>query len=641
MSAEPLVRTVLDRLEDGAEPGPGPAGAPAPGVSELLASAPASHRRAVASALGLAAAASAAQIAAAVRDPERLAAVVKGLSADARRRAARAAYLGDATVYQSWNGRADPATSELERHGLAFAFRRSYNLEYHVPYELHTVLADLLAAPYAGRLKTSEPRRVLETPLQLGHDIAALWAQLARSPVRVKANGPVYQRDLPSLLAALPAAELHDSDGPIARFRLEFVLGILRDEGLIAVRVNNLPGSAAGRELIATGNPASLLAIAPNDLRTRLLRHLHLVAFCQPALALAKRIVASQTVSIESFGRALRTLCDDLQLGLDLSASDFALGMGVLHVVWLAGAVTLGVDRDGIPSTVSAAPAPSATDGRIVCQANFELVALAPPTPAQRLVLALACDPVPDQAHVFRLTRDSVRAGQRCAVLDGGVAAALERLTGELPQNVSRSLADWSSSVRRPLRLRTAMLLDTGDAETAEALLAGELGRYVVERLGPSQLAIRAGKLVAAQAALRSAGHELDPGLERVSGRWSERDPVPSDAERVWARGDPVEAPDGKLVSTIANARRPQAAALGRAPEPIATVDGDPLDVVLDAIERGSDVLILYAGASGTTQRQITPYEIEGAAVRAFCHLRRDERSFWLASIRDAVPVPG
>ncbi len=641
MSTESLVRTVLDRLAPGVEPASGLARRPAPGVSELLASAPAAHRRAVASALGLGAAATPAEIAAVVRDRERLGAIAGRLSAQARRRAAQAAYRGDACVYQSWNGRPDPATSELERHGLAFAFRRAYNLECHVPHELHAPLADVLAAPYVGDLKAGEPGRPLEAPLQLGHDVAALWAHLARSPVRVKADGPVYQRDVPKLLAALPALELHGSDGPIAGFRLEFVLGILRDERLIAIRVGNLPGSDGRRELIATGDPLSLLELDPSDLCARLLSHVRRMSLGPAALALAGRLTPGQTVSIDSFGAALRRLCQELHLALDLRTSDFAVGMGALHLVWLAGALTLGVDRGGLPTSVRTAPAPAAIDGRIICQANFELVALAPPTPAQRLVLALSCEPVRDQAHVFRITRTSVRAGQRCGILEGGVAAALERLTGELPQNVARSIADWTASVRRPLRLRTAMVLDTGDAETADALLAGELAKCVVERLGPSQLAIRADGVAAAQDALRAAGHELDPGLERVSGRWSERDPSPSDAERVWAPDDPVEPPDGKQVSTIAKAREIPAGAPARTPQPADSTGDDPVDVVLDAIEFGSDVFILYAGAKGTTQRQITPYRVEGAAVHAFCHRRQDERSFWLASIRDAVPVPG
>jgi hypothetical protein len=403
------------------------------------------------------------------------------------------------------------------------------------------------------------------------------------------------------------------------------------------MRVDNLPGSDGRRELIAAGNPASLLASAPDELRARLLRHLRLAPLGAAALALAKRLAPGKTVSIKSFGVALRRLCDDVQLGVDPRTSDFALGMAGLHFVWLAGAVAVGVDRNGMPCAVRATPDEATTAGRIVCQANFELVALARPNPAERLLLALTCEHVPDQPHVFRLTRDSVRAGQRCGILEGGVAPALEQLTGGLPQNVSRSIADWTSSVRRPLRLRTAMLLDTGDAGTADAVLAGDLGRYVVERLGPSQLAIRASDVPAVQAALRDAGHELDPGLHRVSGRWSERDPIPTEAERVWAPRTPVTAPEGKQASTIGKSRRQPV----QPSPPAVPLAEDPVDVVLEAIERGSDVFIVYAGAKGTTQRQITPFEIEGAAVHAYCHLRRDERSFWLASIVDAMPAGG
>ena len=176
--------------------------------------------------------------------------------------------------------------------------------------------------------------------------------------------------------------------------------------------------------------------------------------------------------------------------------------------------------------------------------------------------------------------------------------------------------------------------------ETADTLLAGELARRVVARLGPSQLAIRADGVAAVQAALRSAGHELDHGLERLSGSWSERDPIPTDAERVWLPDARPEPPDGKQVSTIAKARETPARPPARKPEPADRMADDPVDVVLDAIESGCDVFIRYAGAKGTTQRQITPYRVEGAAVHAFCHRRQNERSFWLASIRDAVPIP-
>lgn len=56
-------------------------------------------------------------------------------------------------------------------------------------------------------------------------------------------------------------------------------------------------------------------------------------------------------------------------------------------------------------------------------------------------------------------------------------------------------------------------------------------------------------------------------------------------------------------------------------------------------LEAELDVAIVYAGARGITERVIGSYELNGAAVLAWCHLRDDERSFWLNSIRAAELV--
>jgi hypothetical protein len=605
-------------------------------VTELLASSSAAHRRSVAAEIGLAPAASPDEVGAALRNRDRIVATVGKLSRGARCLAAEAAFLGETTVHESWNGRPTAAARELERHGLAFAFRHSYVVEYRVPRELHPLLADALAAPYAQGLAAARPERLLEAPLQLAHDLATLWAYLARSPVRVKTDGVVYQRDVPKLFDALPPLELHGPEDVMAGPRLGFVLSLLREERLVRVRVDDRPGADGRRELVPVGDPAALLATDPEGLREHLLRYSCHSLMGAPALALVNALQPGATVTLASFGAALRAMCEETGVGVP-EAGDFGLALGGLHFAWLAGAVVLSLDRDGMPTAVRAEPAAIGALGRIVCQANFELIALSPPTPSERLVLALTCEPVPEQAHVFALTRKSVRAGQRSGVLGGGVTAALERLAGELPQNVARSLADWTSSVRPPLRLRTAMLLDTGDTSTADALLAGGLAAHVVERLGPSALAIRAADLKTVEAALRRAGHELDAGIDRVSGRFGEREPVRTQAEQIWEPESVDEPPDLKQVSTLEAGRQPAPARPASPPRHGADHERDPIEVVLGAIERGTDVFIVYAGARGTTQRQITPLEVEGAAVHAYCHMRGDERSFWLASIQEAV----
>jgi hypothetical protein len=609
---------------------------------ELLDSAPAAHRREVALQLGMPPAASAEEIRATLCNRERIATIIGALSSRARHLAGRAAFLDSGVVEQGWNGHSSTDAAELERHGIAFAFRRPYVVEHWMPPEIRPLVAGALAAPYADRLVAAGPVRWLPSPLQLAHDIASLWAYLARSPVRVKTDGIVYQRDVPKLFDALPPFELHGPHDVMEGPRLTFVLGLLRDERLVCVRVDDRPGVDGRRELVASGDPLVVLTAEPEKLRARLLAHVRRRAVMgAPALALAGALAPGTAVTLESVGAALRAMCDDTGVEVPES-SDLGLGLGGLHFAWLAGEVVIGLGENGLPTAVRAerAAIPDDRDGRIVCQPNFELVALAPPTPAERLVLALTCEPIPGQAHVFRLTRTSAQAGQRSGALDGGGVAALERLVGELPQNVARSLTGWCSSVRRPLRLRTAMLIDAGDAGTADALLAGELGPHVVDRLGPSQLAISAGNLKAVEAALRRQGHSLEPGIERVSGRFDDRPPARSGAELHWGPDPADDPPDGKQVSTLGRApTKPTTVTVAVPASHAAPEDDEPIEVILEAIERGGDVFIVYAGGGGITERQITPYEVEGAAVHGYCHMRGDDRSFWLASIREAVAL--
>ncbi len=623
-------------------------------LADLLASAPDANRRAAAIASGLPPETPAQAIGVALLDPARIAAIVRTLSPAARRLAAHAAFLGDPVVVESWTRRPDNQACELERHGLAFAFRESYWLRYFIPPELHPLLADALAAPYARNLSHAEPERRVEAPLQLAHDVAALWAYLARAPVRVKTNGTVYKRDVPKLLTALPALELHSPGDVMAVPRLEFALALLAEEGLIRVRVDDRPHSEERRELIATGDPTTLLGAEPEGLRASLLGHAPGTFMSAPALALANALEPGATVALASFGAALRTLCEQTGVGVPDDLSDFGLALGGLHFPWLAGAVSLGLNRDGLPIAVRATPAPIPGTGRIVCQANFELIVLSPPTPAQRLVLALVSESVADQEHVFQLTRRSVEAAHRSGLLEGGVVAALEQLAGDLPQNVARSVSDWTSSLRRPLRLRTAMMIDTRDSATADELVASELSEFVVERLGPSHLAIRAVDIRAVEAALHRAKHELDAGIDRVSGHLGEREPRRPQVETAWEPEFADDLPPGELISTLGRgtaAPRPQ---LALAPEPAPALAGangngrvsdgpdrydDALAVVIDATTRGNDLLIVYAGAEGTTCRQITPYEVNAATVHAHCHARGQDQWFWLASIQEAVEL--
>lgn len=77
------------------------------------------------------------------------------------------------------------------------------------------------------------------------------------------------------------------------------------------------------------------------------------------------------------------------------------------------------------------------------------------------------------------------------------------------------------------------------------------------------------------------------------------------------------------------------------APARSSVTSAEPLVEVLLALEEESDLEITYAGARGLTHRRVTPIELDGSRLHAWCHLREDERSFWLHSIRSALPVEG
>ena len=179
----------------------------------------------------------------------------------------------------------------------------------------------------------------------------------------------------------------------------------------------------------------------------------------------------------------------------------------------------------------------------------------------------------------------------------------------------------------------------------ADALLAGGFAAHVVERLGPSQLAIPAENLKAVETALRREGRTLEPGIDRLSGRFSEREPVRSEAELHWEPDTSDNRPQGRAGFNASECPRIAGAGVGD-PGIAGRLAGERR-----ARDRGSDrrgpgcdraryrPVHRVRRAEGITERQITPYEVEGAAVQAYCHSHGEERSFWLASIQEAVAV--
>lgn len=623
-------------------------------VHDLLAASSRAHRRAVAATLG-AADDRALTLATLLLDEERLQGILAALEDDARGTLAALAcrpYLQGATPGGGARGLA-----ALERHGLVFAFGQLWSREHAVPADLREPILRLGAATHARRLAAggaAAPKglRWVHAPLQSAHDAAAIWAYLSGAPARVKADGQLFVKAWPKLIAALPAIEGLEADG-FENMRLGIAVDLLRGGGLVRLRVDDGPGKEPRRELLPDGDPAELLgqdrAALAAALRGRALRGP--VPVLGVALATA---LAGRSLRLAAVGKALGAMLREAALDPYADHTDETRALSILGPFWLAGTLAIGARGDGEPVGVrfAAAPEPAdpATEALGVCQGDFEVVCLRAPTPLQRARLGLVADPSPGQAHVYRLTRDSVRRAERQAG-PGGARTLLEGMVAQPPQNVARSLAGWADSVRAPLRLRTALFLDAGDAAAADALAAGALSGSVVERLGDRLLALDGARAGDVAAALRAAGHELEPGLDRVSGRW--REPYEHDrrARDFWAPAgvaDPEEAwadarPRGGLVSTLSALATP-APPRATPASAVAPLRGDPLplaplDAVTEALRHDLDLEIIYRGQRGTTHRRVTPFAVEDGALHGWCHLREDERSFWLHGIRDAQPV--
>lgn len=608
-------------------------------VRELLAASSADHRRAVAAGLG-AGDENVAALARLLEDEARLEELVAALPAEARAAATMLAFASP--VFTGPGHVQRTAALELERRGIAFAFGDRWSRHYVVPSNLSAPLRRVRSAAHARRMPPADAvaERWVGAPAQTVHDAAALWAFLARTPARVKADGELYARAWPKLTGALPPIVGIDAAG-FDTMRVDLALDLLREDGFVRLRVADRPGHEVRRELAAEGD----LPVALERDAATLPGRLHTCARRGPIHAVADALggaLEGRAVELGALGEAVRRVIDEAGLPDRAGQDDVTRALSAVGPLWLAGMLELGVDGAGEPVAARFAPdgLPEAEGPLGICQSTFEVVCLRPPAAAERAMLELVAEAVPDQAHVFRLTRGSARCAERL-LGPGGARAALDRLTGALPQNVDRSLADWVGDVRPPLRMRSAIFLDAGDAATADALAGGPLAGLVTDRLSERLLAVHGRQVADVERALAAAGHELEPGLDRVSGTWLERPDGSAEARARWAAGDPyaeeARRPLHKLVSTLGGSEAPSTNGRLAALSP----ELESLSVIVHALEEESDVEILYAGKRGLTQRRITPLEIEGEALHAWCHLRDDERSFWMASIRSAEVAAG
>jgi hypothetical protein len=634
------------------------------------------HRRAVAKTIG-AARDTPEAIAAVLRDEEALESIVADLDDAARRLVTRTSF---APAYGWSTGRGAielEVARVLERHGLLFTFETRWGVTVCTPLDLEEPLRRIRARSHAALAPDAEPaaeHRLVHLPEQLLHDAALLAAVIGAGGIQLKTDGNLFARAVPKLTAAL--APLPAELPGLETMRLDLALRLLEENGTLRVRGQALPGASAKRELALALDVPALLDV-PSVARAALMDALGNSPMPgQEMVGLLLDGFAGRTVALHDVGAAVAALFAEAakQLpGPGAGVPDATAGLAAVTERWLRGDVGLTVDAGGMP--VAAVFAPAAVDEPVgppcLAQGDFELVTMRPVTPGERAALLSVAEPVPGREHVARVTKERVHSALRSeATLD--VAGRLRALAGTLPQNVEQTVEGWAQQAPRRARLRSAMMLAAPDEETAERL-AFALGRMLVERLSPTLLAVDAGELPAVGKAVRQAGVELEDGLDRVSGVWSER--PDRDAHRGWWRPTPPEhqpradPPAGRIGSRLdwkpapepaARARaggdaRSQASAelarllaqAGMAEEDIELVlgdDDDDLDddddaiggVLLRASERGSVVRLKYAGANGLHQEWGTVTEVEDARVKIRDHATGKLSWRWLRAIAEA-----
>lgn len=635
------------------------------------------HRRTVAQAIG-AARDSPEAIAAVLCDEEALESIVAGLD-DAERRLVTRTSFAPSYGWSSGRGVIDLEISQvLERHGLLFMFETGWGVSICTPLDLEQPLRRIRARDHAALAPAHEPaaeHQLVHLPEQLLHDAALLAAVIGAGGIQLKADGDLFARAVPKLTAALPPlpTEIPGLEGA----RMDLALRLLEENGALRVRGQALPGGPAKRELalaldvptlldVPAANRAGLMdAIARRPLPGGELVDLLLDAFAGRTIALAD--VGAAMVRL--FAEAAKQLP-----GHAAGVPDATVGLAAITARWLRGDVGLTVDAKGMP--VAAVFAPVALDEQngppCLAQGDFELVAMRPLTPGERATLLSVAEPVPGREHVARITKERVHNALRAeSALD--VTGRLRALAGALPQNVEQTVEGWAQQAPRRARLRSAMMLAAPDEHTAERL-AFALGGTLVERLSSTLLAVDANDLSAVAKAVRQAGVELEEGVDRVSGVWTER--PGHGAHPGWWRPTPperrptVDPPAGRIASHLdiepepasrggagngGDPRFDAAAELARRlkqaglnPSDIELVLGEDYeddfdddgfeieDVLSIAYDRGSVIRLKYAGANGLQQEWGTIAQVEDARVQIRDHATGKRSWRWLRAISEA-----
>jgi len=339
----------------------------------------------------------------------------------------------------------------------------------------------------------------------------------------------------------------------------------------------------------------------------------------------------------------------------------------------LARALVAGLanDPDGLATAAAGlvpAPIPTAT-----FQSDLSAVVAGVPTAGLAALLDGAAErEAAGAASTWRFSAASVRAA-----LDAGVDAEtlLDELaavaSGELPQTLEYLVRDVA---RRHGHLRVApagSVVCADDAALLAELVATKALRALKLRAVAPTVVVSAADPDATLAALRAAGYAptalTEGGGARVERRERRRAPVPASwtphsergglavdagaiADRLLAAAPsapapvPVQSRAGRSSILAGPGREPSggeparpALVVARRAENLSAAERAAL---VEAIETGAPVRIGYVSATGSpTTRVIENAELTGDAVIAWCRLRAAERMFILSRIRSVTPA--
>jgi hypothetical protein len=166
------------------------------------------------------------------------------------------------------------------------------------------------------------------------------------------------------------------------------------------------------------------------------------------------------------------------QMGLVELGFDAATSKPTAWSVFRLTPLGTAVFKNATLETTSAA-------GQIIIQPNFQILAMGP-VPLNLLAqldLFAERQKVDSRAFEYHLSRESVYAAQQMGYTVAEVEQFLTAVTpNDLPQNVSRSLAEWAAHHERIVFRRHVTLLQAADEALLEQLLNGEETRQMLAR---------------------------------------------------------------------------------------------------------------------------------------------------------------